>query len=450
MAAASVTLRWLVPMMLLCLAIAPCRAQIVIDSLDGPVTGHEVDSVITYASSLAIPYLQYDATSTHNNLADGKWGTVLEGLNDLYGVTRHNPALRAEGSRLLDLAIEWTDTWLVHRNDMPLGEQRVMWTGNVEPVWPPNCPTCDSSTYYESEVGDTIGHMAQTAFNILSTPRIWFQRVPDGDPNHFGVTYLERARTYISMLEYSLDRAFTPYFIDPATLTIHRPSVALGYLDSFHNVNAWNVEMMLINAYWRLALCHEILRDAPERAERYRTIVENTVNLFVQNAVPSTAVDGTPVYDWGYGNFGDVLNRLTGEQIGIHGQYDILGLTRAYFTRFTNATREQMKIYADTVVHEMTLSVDGNGAATYAGYNDRCCSTQTYNYLPTGFIFLTPFNADIFKPAATADINSGRVKGGVGIAAGILWAKDWLFRHAGCSHSINANTKLDERGCDSW
>jgi|SRR5581483_1593215 len=75
--------------------------------------------------------------------------------------------------------------------------------------------------------------------------------------------------------------------------------------------------------------------------------------------------------------------------------------------------------------HIVINSLDGpvNGAATYAGFNERCCSTQTDDYLPAGFIFLTPFNTDIFKPGATADVNSGHVKGGGGIAAGILWGQ---------------------------
>src|SRR5579859_1115223 len=89
-----------------------------------------------------------------------------------------------------------------------------------------------------------------------------------------------------------------------------------------------------------------------------------------------------------------------------------------------------MKTYADTLVHETTLSIDSAGAATYASYNDRCCSTATYNYLPYGFIFLTPYNTDIYKPAANADINSGRQAGDPGTTAGILWAKHWISVHS--------------------
>jgi hypothetical protein len=416
---------------MVCVVTGPCQAQLVIDRLDGEVTQHEVDTFIRVVSATPIPTSQWSATVTHNYLADGTGGQTLEGINDLYVVTGDIPGLSAQHAQLIDLAIQWTDAWLTHRNDMPLGEQRVMWTGNIEPVWPPNCPTCSSNTYYESEVGDTVGHMAYTAYNILSTPSIWNDTVPDGDPNNFGTTYFARAQTYVAMLEYTMSTAFTPYFIDPNALLITRPSTSQGYLSSFHNVNAWNVEFMLLNAYWRLAQCHTLLQDNPDLAAMYGAIVQNTTDMFVANAVPITAPDGTPVYDWGYGNFGDVKGRLTGEQIGVHGQYDIWGLTRAYSSGFTSATPQQMQSYADTVVHEMTLAIDpSTGAATYAGFNDRCCSTQTYNYLPNGFIFLVPYNTDIYGPAANADIASGHQQRSPGLTAGILWAKHWLFKQS--------------------
>jgi len=406
------------------------QAQLVIDSLDGEVTQNEVDTFIDVVSATSIPVSQWTATITHNQLADGKGGMTLEGINYLYVVTGDILSLSVERAQLLDLAIAWTDAWLIHRNDLPLGEQRVMWTGYIEPVWPPNCPTCASPTYYESEVGDTVGHMAFTAHNILSTPSIWSDTVPDGDPNGFGTTYLARAQTYVSMLEETMMNSFTPYFIDPGTLVINRPSTSQGYLSSFHNVNAWNVQFMLLNAYWQLAQCHEILEDEPELAAMYRGIVQNSTDMFVQNALPRSAPDAAAVYDWGYGNFGDVRGRLTGEQIGVHASYDIWGLARAYSTGDTAATADQMRTYADTVVHEITLSIDSSGAATYASYNNRCCSTQTYNYLPYGFIFLTPYNTDIYAPAATADINSRRQRNDPGLTAGILWAKHWIYMSA--------------------
>ncbi|HZR29984.1 MAG TPA: hypothetical protein VFA71_14500, partial [Terriglobales bacterium] len=248
--------------------------------------------------------------------------------------------------------------------------------------------------------------------------------------NHFGATYIARAKTYETMLEFSMDNYFNNNFLNTSTLFIQHPnSTAYNALPS-NNVNAWNRSMMFMHAYQTLGQIHEVLGDNSSKATMYKTIVKNWVDLFVKNALPRTAPDGAAIYDWGYGNFGDESGHLTGEQIGIHAQYDIWGLTRAYRAAYTGATAAQMKTYADTVVHEITLSIDSAGAATYAGFNDRCCSTQTYNYLPAGFTYLTPYNTAIFKPAANADINSGRLAHTPGTAADVLWAKHWIFIHS--------------------
>src|SRR5947207_870160 len=69
--------------------------------------------------------------------------------------------------------------------------------------------------------------------------------------------------------------------------------------------------------------------------------------------------------------------------------------TRAYRAGYTKATAQQMKTYADTIVHELTLPT-----GEYAGNIDRT-GTQTYNYLPSGFIFLVPFNTEILDRKST-------------------------------------------------
>src|SRR5215471_16871884 len=114
-----------------CFAATTSQAQLVVDSLDGEVTQNEVDTFINVVSATAIPTSQWTATITHNQLADGRGGMILEGINEMYEVTGDIPSLSAEHMQLLNLAIQWNDAWLINRNDMPLGEGRVMWTGNV-------------------------------------------------------------------------------------------------------------------------------------------------------------------------------------------------------------------------------------------------------------------------------------------------------------------------------
>jgi hypothetical protein len=410
-------------------AAAPCipgdggvsdtTGPLVIDSLDCDVTAHEVDAFLSVVSEATIPTSQYP-NGVHNFLADGAGGTTLEAVNRLYEITGDIPALAAQHAKLLDLAIAWSDAWLSHRNDLALGEKRVMWTGKVEPVWPPDAPP---STYAGCEVGETVGILAYTALDIVRTPAIANSTVPDGDPNGYGATYLARAKTYVAMLEQSMDAFFAPNFLDATTLTIHHPASAAYAALPKNNVNAWNREMMFLHAWQTLAQVHGVLGDDPTKQATYETIVRSTVDLFVKNAQPAKAPDGTAVYDWGYGNSGDQVGYLTGEQIDIHAEYDIWGLTRAYAAGLTSATAQEMALYAATVVHEIAIS-----PGVYASYVDRCCSTATLNFLPEGFMLLVPFDASIYRPAATADIKSGRQKSSPALTVSILWAKHALAK----------------------
>jgi hypothetical protein len=142
-------------------------------------------------------------------------------------------------------------------------------------------------------------------------------------------------------------------------------------------------------------------------------------DAFVKNAQPRKAPDGTPVYDWGYGNMGDVKGRLTGESTG-HGQYDIWGLTRAYRAGYTNATQQEMKTYADTVVHVIRLGND-----SYAGTVDRS-DRSPRKYLYQGYFYLSPYNPETYKPAASTAISSRVQSESAGMTAAILWTKHAL------------------------
>lgn len=393
---------------------------LVIDSLDCDVTAGEVNAYLAVVSATPIPVTQHPGTA-HNALADGTGGTTLESINRLYEITGDLPSLAAQHAKLLDLAIAWSDAWLSHRNDLPLGEKRVMWTGKIDAVWPPNPAP---STYAGCEVGETVGILAYTALNIVTTPAIANDAVPDGDPNGYGATYGARAKTYVAMLEDSMDEFFNANFLDTTTLTIlHPAAAAYNAITPTENVNAWNREMMFLHAWQTLSQVHAVLGDDPAKQATYQTITQNVVNLFVKNAQPTKAPDGTAVYDWGYGNFGDELNDLTGEQINVHAEYDLWGLTRAYAAGLADVTTDELATYGATVVHEITIS-----PGVYATYVDRCCDTATLNFLPAGLMQLVPFYPAIYRPAATADIQSGQQNNSPSVTVSILWAKHVLAK----------------------
>jgi hypothetical protein len=294
----------------------------------------------------------------------------------------------------------------------------------VEPVWPPNHPADPEAAYVGSETADAVGTLAHTALNIFRTPELAAMTVPDGDPNRFGATYQARAKTYLAMLEVSMDEFFVPSFIDPQTLTIRHPTEP-GYVTSGsrgQNVNAWNRMMLFANAFQTLGQIHALLGDDPAKEARYRKVVENVVDPFVKAAVPHAAADGTPVYDWGYGNFGDILNNLSNEDLG-HAVIDMLGLTRASRAGYGHATAAQLKTYASTVMHEIRI-----GPANYAGTVNRSKAKEMATWLNGGWLTLSPYLPGLFQAIATDQIAAGQASRSANVSGYILWAKHWTAK----------------------
>src|SRR2546426_199368 len=60
-------------------------------------------------------------------------------------------------------------------------------------------------TIVGTENGDVVGHIAYTAKLILSTKKLWNEKVKGGDPFHYGATYLERAKKYVKEMDISAD-----------------------------------------------------------------------------------------------------------------------------------------------------------------------------------------------------------------------------------------------------
>src|ERR1051325_4295378 len=87
-----------------------------IDSLDGNITANEINQFISSINTLTPPTNNWgDNMSTH--------GTAVEGMRRMYEATGN--------IAILNRLIVFCDVALVHRNDEPLGEHRVMWDGTV-------------------------------------------------------------------------------------------------------------------------------------------------------------------------------------------------------------------------------------------------------------------------------------------------------------------------------
>jgi hypothetical protein len=155
-----------------------CHAQLIIESLAADVTQNEVRTFIDTILATRIPTSQWSSTVTHNQLAHRNGGATLEAINDMCVVTADNPDLMCRHKQLLDLAIQWTDTWLIYRNDMPLGEGRACGQETSNLFGRRTVPPAQAPLTTKAKLG-TVGHMAYTAYNILNTPSIWDDTVPD-------------------------------------------------------------------------------------------------------------------------------------------------------------------------------------------------------------------------------------------------------------------------------
>jgi hypothetical protein len=64
--------------------------------------------------------------------------------------------------------------------------------GDIAPVWPNHPPIKVIIT--GGEQGDPVGHLASYTNLILQNKALYNQAVTIGDNNHYGNTYLERAK----------------------------------------------------------------------------------------------------------------------------------------------------------------------------------------------------------------------------------------------------------------
>ena len=148
---------------------------------------------------------------------------------------------------ILHQMIRWSDQCVSQRNDLlpaEKGGQRVMWTGKIDKVWCPESPTHKNAQYAGCETEDAIAHIIYCAKLILQRPALWKTSVPDGNPCGYGVTYLDRARSYVAKCDEANDDYFVKWFIQPGTHLIRDPENQPAWKAINNNLNAINRQMM--------------------------------------------------------------------------------------------------------------------------------------------------------------------------------------------------------------
>lgn len=392
-------------------------AGMVLQSLTGPVTSTEMASFKSFMSSQSpVKTNTYD-----NSYADGTPGMQEEALGLMYEVSND--------FALLNQMIAYADQSLALRNDLtPAGKggQRIMWDGKIDPVWLTYPTNVTDSGYAGCENNDIVGHIAFCARLIFETPSLWSVTVPDGNPFGTGVTYYQRAQTFLSQMDYTETNYMVKWFISPANSQIVAPSssawTALG-----QSVNAWNRQMMFMNGFQRLSECHQLLQDNPSKVTQYDAIVKASINWFVSNLQPYTT-NGIPVYNWTYapGTGGSEDNTL-------HSTYDIWGITRAWESGRYGLSNATLVPFANTLQYVMNVST--NHISYYVNGTEGANSSR--NFIYPGWMPIANFGAATFPIMANMDIAQGSQSGNAIYEALILWVKN--ARYAGKFPANNAS-----------
>jgi hypothetical protein len=398
-------------MIVLCLGFCPailtCRASMTVQSLNGAVTATETASYKTFMAGQTPP----TGNTYDNNLADGTAGMDCESLGLMYEVT-NDPAL-------LNQMITFADAIIALRNDNT--DQRIMWTGNVDPVWLTKPATNSDGTvntqagYAGCENNDIVGHVAFCALLILQSPWLWNATVPDGDPHTNGATYFKRAQTYIAQMDLTQDAYMLKWFIN-SNFQIVAPAYAAWTAEN-ENVNAYNRQMMFLNGFQRLSECHQLLGDSPARVTEYDAIVKAAINTFTAALQPYTT-NGFPVYNWTYapGSGGSEDNTL-------HSTYDIWGITRAWESGRYGLSNATLVPFANTLRYVMNVST--NHISYYV--NGTSSPNSPRNFIYPGWLPSANFGSQSFAIMANMDIAQGSQGSTPIYDALILWVKNARF-----------------------
>jgi hypothetical protein len=386
----------------MCFETPAVGAQMAVDSFDGPVTASEIASFRSYVRTLTPA-----SDNIGNNWAQGHSGEQTKAMGLVYEISNDLD--------VLNQMIRFCDAVLSERNDLapsPVG-QYVIWTGQVDPVWPNNVSSTPIGT--GGEQGDPIGHLGNCARQIVTSSGIGDTLVPDGDPFGYGTTYTERALTYLWGADSALDGHVLVSLLDLSRQNRQYFSVASPYM-SGHAV-PWNQQMMFNYALQNLAACHDLLGDDPNRVARYDAIVRASMDWFLTAGSTSYQDDaGNTAYNWAY-----APPSVSGEDSN-HGSLDAAGFYRAFISGRYDLTADMMTPFANTLVDVMSI-----GPRDYAGRVDGTSGTghaAPTTYIRSGYLLLADFRPDAYRSMMAADLTEGGATGSIDQFSRFLWVKN--------------------------
>ena len=319
-----------------------------------------------------------------NNFA---YGTAAKGLGDMRTMYTLTNDLY-----YLDQAIKFADHFLLQRNNEMTG--RVLWTGKREPCWPNNDETAPDAGVCGAETGAVAAQILNTAKLIVGNKAIWDKTVALGDPNHYGATYIMRARTYLKECERSMEY-FLAHFFDPMKdnfiVTPTDPAyAALGanYAKAQGRRMAWNQEDMIADGLALISDILIVLGEDPMRVASNDALVKKTLEHFVAELKANQyMLNGVTVYKWGY-NPGDLAHV---EDLA-HASGDINMLNKGYRRGRFGIDRDTMVPIANTFF-ELVAKPDGTYAAHVDGKGTRAVVSNSWT------------NYEEFRPGIVSRLN---------------------------------------------
>ena len=325
------------------------RAEMVVDSLTGPVTAREIQSFKDFVSTIPLHTRNQNPS---NEYAYGPQGAAMEALGDMHAITGDKA--------ILDRMIRFSDAILSGRNDLVNGEHTVMFGNKMQPVWPNSV----GGTCWGGEAGDIAAHLSYTAVRILRTPSLGSVAVPDGNPYGFGATYRDRALRYIEEVDFTIDQAVEPYAIEADLVQ----RFIAGFCYKSNKRVPWNQQTMFNGAFQRPGRGPLAPRRCPGACHplpEHRAQVDGDAgDACVLRLGLHRALRQRPdLLHWSYDP-----GRAYAEDAG-HASYDVLGVHRAWQDGLY-ATQEHTRTFANTFMYRMRLgansfsgNVDGTGGA---------------------------------------------------------------------------------------
>ncbi|GEM_PF-3379752 len=310
----------------------------------GQVTKKELTSIQAYYEAAALPHSNMQNC---NVFAFGKWS----GPSDMYRISGdiwflNHAAKIAErimviGTKKEGILLTATDNW-----DPTTCKREVSIPG-----WFPHYRRCyykeDSTIVTSCDTAQMSLLRAVSAFcvEVAKNKALWDKVLPDGDPNHLGKTYRERALSYLDKLDESYRRMY-PIRIEPKTFRFRYPVIPHGKSEDNPDwgIVSYNRWFMSIASFPPAATALELFGVHPERVKIYDNIVQAGIDN-VKEHVGVIKKDGHTIWCWPYYT---IATAPPGEDTG-HGGTTLNMLRLFYEENRYQFPEQEMKYFAGTI-----------------------------------------------------------------------------------------------------